>query len=464
MRIQFSDLWRWDGTLGRGPYAVIGVLGFALKHNLDRLVATVVFHRRWDIFSYWAPPNRPIRITVLSPGDQLFYGTLVAMALPFIWVGVVLTLRRLRDAGLPPWLVAVFFLPVVNLVFFAVLAVMPSRIPEGFEALFGGGRVRRFLDRAIPSGEIESAALAVLLTVAVGAGFTALGTLGLARYGWGLFVALPFCLGLVSVLLYGYQRPRGYASCLLVSMLSVVLLGCTLVALAFEGVICVILAAPLALILAAIGATIGYVIQRRPSILQPAPTMMLVALLTVPGLMEAERASKPEPPLFAVRTSIEIDAPPEDVWRQVVSFAEMPPPSETLFRLGIAYPTRATIEGRGAGAVRHCEFSTGAFVEPIDTWDEPHRLAFSVASSPPPLQEWTPYAEIHPPHLRGFLVSRRGQFLLTPLAGGRTELEGTTWYQHNMWPAGYWRLWSDLIIHRIHLRVLRHIKREAEHW
>jgi hypothetical protein len=31
-----------------------------------------------------------------------------------------------------------------------------------------------------------------------------------------------------------------------------------------------------------------------------------------------------------------------------------------------------------------------------------------------------------------------------------------------MWPAGYWRRWSDAVVHRIHLRVLRHIKRLAE--
>lgn len=29
-------------------------------------------------------------------------------------------------------------------------------------------------------------------------------------------------------------------------------------------------------------------------------------------------------------------------------------------------------------------------------------------------------------------------------------------------PATYWRLWSDAIVHRIHLRVLRHIKQLAE--
>jgi len=54
-----------------------------------------------------------------------------------------------------------------------------------------------------------------------------------------------------------------------------------------------------------------------------------------------------------------------------------------------------------------------------------------------------------------------GEFLPTPLPGGRTRLQGTTWYRR-MWPAGYWRLWCDAVVHRIHLRVLRHIKRLAE--
>jgi hypothetical protein len=133
-----------------------------------------------------------------------------------------------------------------------------------------------------------------------------------------------------------------------------------------------------------------------------------------------------------------------------------------LFRAGIAYPIRAQITGQGPGAVRNCIFSTGPFVEPIEIWDEPRLLRFGVTANPAPMQEWTPYAHIEPPHLHGYFVSEKGQFLLTPLAGGRTRLEGTTWYRHTMWPAAYWHLWSDYIIHRIHLRVLNHIREEVE--
>jgi hypothetical protein len=31
-----------------------------------------------------------------------------------------------------------------------------------------------------------------------------------------------------------------------------------------------------------------------------------------------------------------------------------------------------------------------------------------------------------------------------------------------MWPNGYWGIWSDAVIHGIHLRVLDHIRQEAE--
>jgi hypothetical protein len=88
-------------------------------------------------------------------------------------------------------------------------------------------------------------------------------------------------------------------------------------------------------------------------------------------------------------------------------------------------------------------------------------LAFDVVSSPPPLQELSPY-EIHPPHLDGFLVSRRGQFRLIPLPGGGTRLEGSTWYELRLLPQSYWALWADAFIHAIHHRVLTHIGRLAE--
>ena len=44
----------------------------------------------------------------------------------------------------------------------------------------------------------------------------------------------------------------------------------------------------------------------------------------------------------------------------------------------------------------------------------------------------------------------------------KSGLAGTSQYRNAMWPGPYWRLWSDMIIHRIHLRVFDHIKRLSE--
>ena len=52
--------------------------------------------------------------------------------------------------------------------------------------------------------------------------------------------------------------------------------------------------------------------------------------------------------------------------------------------------------------------------------------------------------------------------MLTPLPEGGTQLEGISWYENDIWPAVYWRWWSDWMVHKIHLRVFEHIKKLAE--
>src|SRR5574341_88703 len=150
MKLKLSDLWSWQGTIDRGRYAIWGVLLFAFKHNLDRLVASVVFKKPWALFNYLLP-GAAVSLLDLSPSDQVFFAGMVALALPFIWTGVALTLRRLRDAGLPLPLVALFFVPVVNLFFFLLLSLLPSRPAAEAPA---AARGRRWLDRVIPESTL----------------------------------------------------------------------------------------------------------------------------------------------------------------------------------------------------------------------------------------------------------------------------------------------------------------------
>jgi hypothetical protein len=190
-----------------------------------------------------------------------------------------------------------------------------------------------------------------------------------------------------------------------------------------------------------------------------ANAMLGVVLLPLAATLDATR---PATPLREVRSSVVIAASPDVVWRNVIAFPPLPEPSELVFRAGIAYPMRGEIRGEGVGAVRYCVFSTGAFVEPITRWEPGRRLSFDVSEQPRPLQEWSPYANIAPPHLDGYFRSRRGEFRLVALPDGRTRLEGSTWYEMRLEPAAYWVLFGDAFIERIHRRVLDHIASNAE--
>jgi hypothetical protein len=392
------------------------------------------------------------------PARLLF--SLLALSLPFVFCGVIMTLRRLRDADWPRALIVLFFFPFINLLLFAFLCVQPSREPPPINPAAAPSWWRRVFATENPA---LAAALGIGASVVLGLGLTIFGTTFIMNYGLGLFVGTPFMMGFFGALFYSITRPRTWRECASVGLVSVIILSVLLLLLAVEGVICLLMAAPIGFLLALLGATVGWAVQlERWSHRLDQLRLYTAAWLLTPLLLVAEARQPAAAPLLAATTVCEIAATPETVWRHVVAFGELPPPTERIFLAGIAYPVRARLMGHGVGAVRYCEFSTGPFVEPITVWDENKRLAFDVTAQPHPMREWSPYAEIHPAHLEGFFRSRHGEFRLTALTGGRTQLEGTTWYEQSLWPQVYWQPWSDYLIHSIHQRVLQHIKAEAE--
>ena len=138
---------------------------------------------------------------------------------------------------------------------------------------------------------------------------------------------------------------------------------------AFEGIICLVMAAPIGLLFNWAGYRLGRIILNSRKLGTPPLTTLLFAL-SVPAFMAFEDMVYPEI-VRSVTTSVEIEATPEAVWKNVVAFPQLAEPQELLFKSGIAYPINANIQGQGVGAVRYCNFSTGSFVEPITRWDEP---------------------------------------------------------------------------------------------
>ena len=448
-----SALFSFGGAISRQGYIGIACVGVLIKQLVDLSVASA-FGRPWDFTHYLMPVGAPIVLGRLTLDDMRFLTVILAVSVPFAWIGLAITTKRFRTIGWPLWLVVLFFVPIANIASFALAAAWPEH-----EAVAAPSHRSSFA-RIVPSDALGAVVFAVVAAGILGVALVPLGTVALGSYGWGLFAAIPFVQGAIAAYAYAVHGPRTLAASVLIALLSIALTAIALLALALEGAVCIAMATPIAAAFAAIGAVFGYSIGRQP--LRPNTAMILVCVLLAPAVMGAEAALPRVVPTYMVTTSIDIAAPPEVVWRNVISFPDLPPPTELPFRVGIAYPVRAKIVGRGVGAVRYCEFSTGNFVEPITAWQPNHELAFSVLKSAEPMREWSPYGHIVTPHLHNYMVSRHGQFVLVALPNGGTRLIGTTWYQHHLWPAAYWRLWSDAIVHDIHYRVLEHIKTVSE--
>jgi hypothetical protein len=428
------------------------------------------FYPPWDFLNplisvrekYFQPP---------APDWLLWF--VILWSLPFLWIAVSMSVRRAADSGLSAWLGLLVFVPLANLFVMAYLCFpkstswkpamdSPSGLrPQGApidEPMLGTGELvqspQPLVEHRVTSALLGIAASALICILMVSVSVYLIG-----NYGAALFMGTPIIMGATSSYIYNRPYSQGVFSSILIAELSVLLSGMILLLFAFEGILCLAMLLPIAAMMAILGALIGVMIAK----IQPQQSLtFLVPISFLPVLAGAEHIVK-DVPEYEVLTTIEIEASPEEVWPNVVGFSELDDPPSWFFQLGIAYPKRATIIGSGIGAVRHCEFSTGPFIEPITVWDPPARLAFDVRSQPAPMHELSPYRHVHPPHLDGYLRCKRGEFRLIDLKNGRTRLEGRTWYEYEVFPQSYWTLWTDILIHRIHIRVLNHIKKLSEH-
>jgi len=456
----FKQLWHrlktWQGRVTRKEYLYVGVLFSIVKVLIDYAAVTIVFGRQWSWLAYvtsrFSLLAQPY-VSNLGHDARKEFLAMALIAVPFMYIGVVYTVKRLRDAGAPTWIALFFFVPFLKFLLIATLCLLPSTEtrPQRAEGRPPGGSL-------IPISTFGSAVFGVVMTAIVAVPSAWLITEYLGDYGWTLFLGLPFFCGFTSAAIYCYHAPRTSSQCLLVALASLGVIAIMVLIFAIEGVICLAMAASLAIPMALIGGKLAHVLQTERGESLLAFSLLLFGL---PGFAGLEHVRPLTQHLLQVTSVAEIQAPPETVWKNVVSFSELPAPTEAIFKTGLAYPLRAEISGNGVGAERHCVFSTVAFVEPITVWQEPALLRFNVAQEPPPMLELSPF-KIHPRHLDHYFAAHQGEFRLTALPGGRTRLEGTTWYRLRFAPEGYWELCSDEIVHRIHMRVLNHIKTLSE--
>ncbi len=429
----------------RGVYAKVGMTLVVIKYLVDASAIYLVTGMRWTPWSY---SLGALSLTNNARLPSWLGIAMIMWTLPFLWIGVSMTVRRAADAGWSPWVGLAFFVPFLNYAVMLALCFVPSALGDTWSAQVALPNVHH---------RLRSALYGVGAGVVVGLLGFGLDVGAVRHYDGSLFLVTPFVLGATSAFVFNQHAQQTMGATMNVVALSLLLVGGVLIGFALEGLVCLAMALPLGLILGGMGAILGRGIaqHRRPG------NGMVLGILILPVAVLTNSVTPPEP-TYVITTAVTVNAPPDVVWRHVVQFQDIEDQPDLIFRLGLAYPIRARITGTGVGAMRRCEFSTGAFVEPITAWEAPSRLAFDVVQQPPPLREWSPYQHVYAPHLHGFFRSTHGEFRLAALAGGRTRLEGRTWYQLDIHPRNYWRFIAERIVSRIHERVLRQVSREAE--
>ncbi len=285
---------------------------------------------------------------------------------------------------------------------------------------------------------------------------------GRGQYGYTTFTVVPavagFACGLLVNLGKEWNWRRSFLGLAVTS--GQVVLG--LIFLRIEGMVCLLVASTLLWGLMLLGLVLAWLVRSVSKDKPGRRNLLLLAVCSIPLCSAVETRLAPQPSLIEQTTVIEINALPAEVWKYVPGFPEITARPDWLYRAGVAYPLRSEVIGSGVGAKRSCVLSTGVMDESVTVWEPGRRLEFDVLTVPPAMQEASVHGELETPHLNGYFVPQRGRFVLVELPGGRTRLEGTSWYIHRIWPEWYWTPVNRMVVRGIHQRVLGHIKALAE--
>jgi uncharacterized membrane protein YhaH (DUF805 family) len=459
-----AALLSFNGRIRRFPYAL---WSWAILIS-QYLVSFLIFQARGDLteanrwqfqFSTTLARLYPVPLRSLVDHEWLtadkwasnFGLVLVLICMLFaVWALAALSFRRAADAGVNGWIATFSIAPIIQIPLVLLLSVLPSRAVEE----------RSPIENV--SGAFSKGGAAAAQGVVAGIGVTlaavAASTLLFGSYGYGLFVASPFVIGAMTAYFANRIQDMGEARTTRLVLVAAALGGLALVFTALEGIVCIVLAAPLGLGVAVVGGLLGRSIALR---MTRSATHTLSAVALLPIVFAAEWAL-PATTSFETYQTVEIDASPEAIWRAIVTMDTIDEPLALPFRLGVAHPLRGEVLSEGVGAIRRGEFSTGIAIERVTEWIPNRKLAFVVLNEVPAMRELSPYRHVHAPHVIGYFRTTLTSFELVPGPNGRTNIVERTSHELRLEPVLYWLPMARWVVTQNNARVLAHIRHQAE--
>lgn len=393
--------------------------------------------------SFWLLPLR--RLSEM-PGLSAWAAALgFLFSLAIAWAIAILSFRRASWSGYGHIIAGFSIIPAVQIAIIAALAIAPSKQiatePDPSPSRANTGHILQ--------GVLSGIAIIVVAVLVSAVTF--------GSYGWGLFVATPFLVGITTAYLANRDvaLPAGQTSSLVLA--AAALGSVALIMFALEGFVCILLAAPLGAVVAVAGGALG----RAAAMIGHRRGKPLLSIALLPAIFALEGAM---PPAVAIHTgqSIVIAAPPSAVWHTLTSSDPIGSKPTLIAGAGFAYAIRGRLFGTGVGTERIGEFSTGHARERVTEWMPERRLTFVVLTQPPMMEEMSPYRRVHAPHVSGYFETKETSFQLDPLTGGRTRLTARASHMLRLDPALYWEPMARWAIAQNVDRVLNSIKARAE--
>lgn len=105
--------------------------------------------------------------------------------------------------------------------------------------------------------------ISVLITVVISGSLSLWGIYRIGEYGIALFILTPFLIGFCSTLLYGYKNKITKRQAIWIGYTTLAICTLALIIFAIEGLICIVMAAPIGILLTWIGSRLGYSLLKK---------------------------------------------------------------------------------------------------------------------------------------------------------------------------------------------------------
>lgn len=228
-----------------------------------------------------------------------------------------------------------------------------------------------------------------------------------------------------------------------------------------EALICVIVAAPVVMIMALIGGWIMSLILKRVNCDRLSVTLFVLlpyAVAPIEQMWHAPHETR------VMRNAMTIQASPETIWNQIYQVSAIQTnelPSQWIYLIGFPRPIAATIDKQGVGGRRHATFERDvSFFEVVTHWDPAKKLAFTIKADP----DFIPHTAFDEHIIVGgrFYDVLDGTYEIEPRADGTCVLHLSSTHRLSTrfnWYAGWWSEW---VMDQIQGSILQVIRQRCE--